>query len=1157
MRVAVAVLVSLLGYFWSSSVEAQNLSPPAVLPGDAAHADAAGRQQKPHIARGSPGYLVVWEDNRSSLANAGINGPYFGRELGSMFDIYAARLDPSGALLDSTPIVISQAPYNQTYPHVAWNGTNWLVVWMTEREGDRYYYDVMAVRVSPSGEILDPTPIVIDQAAGTDQHIVWDVTSDGANWTVIWRDLDDIVFTIDGARIAPDGTVIDVGGKRIRRPEWNRSPFNAELAFAGDSYLVVFEELDDSGSWQIKGQRLSTALDPVGSTFPISLYSPAKPSYPSVASDGTDYLVAWFEDRYYGWAELRGSRVSHAGAVLDPAGIMLTPTANYTQFHPDIVWGGTYYFVAHNYLDGIYVTRVATTGVVVDATPKLVRDGTDPEDQVAITAGVSGGAQLAWNDSTERNDIHAASVTSSAVAATSVAVSVGAPRQSRPRAASSGGEFLVVFRSETSLSNRILAHRVATNGEALTVEPIEVASGATLTNPSVAWNGSNYYVVWESPLEGVRGRIYGRRLNVDGTTAGPPAVLMDGNMPDVAAIGSVFLAVCTYEPVNHNRYTRGVRVGGDGVVIGSPFAIGMNYDVWPRVTPAGTRWLVVWEQNVTHDNPWSRIVGAFVDAAGTPGANFDISDGGYDDTPHVSRGSSSSLVVWAEGDIFGRRILDDGTLLDPPFGFVVTSAPEKQWTPTAAWDGLEWTVDYLDHRNEAYPAQAHGDISATTVAANGIAGGDFAVAASPLPEETPTIAADSAALLFAWSALVNGDPHGNMRITVRTNAACCDDPGTLALDNASVSFVESSAAASVTVTRSGGTSGEVSATASSSDGTATAPSDYAAVNATVTFADGESGSKSVPLTLVGDSSDEPDETFNVTLSSPTGGATLGNATSVVTILDDDTTPLTVESISPDSVPSSGGSIITITGTGFQTGVTLQVGSLDVEVTATTSTNIGAILPALPPGSLYDVVVTNPDATTASLPRALFVHFLDVAPPNPFLPFIETMVRNALSAGCGGGNYCPDAPLTRAQLAVFLLGAKYGSAWLPSPATGEVFADVAATDFAAGWIEQLYAEGITAGCGIAPLRYCPTSTVTRQQIAVFLLRARNGNGYVPPPATGVFDDVAPESLFAPWIERLHAEGITAGCSTDPPLYCPALPNTRGQMAVFLVQTFQLP
>ncbi|HEY3202874.1 MAG TPA: hypothetical protein VGL03_04340 [Thermoanaerobaculia bacterium] len=63
-------------------------------------------------------------------------------------------------------------------------------------------------------------------------------------------------------------------------------------------------------------------------------------------------------------------------------------------------------------------------------------------------------------------------------------------------------------------------------------------------------------------------------------------------------------------------------------------------------------------------------------------------------------------------------------------------------------------------------------------------------------------------------------------------------------------------------------------------------------------------------------------------------------------------------------------------------------------------------------------------------------------------------------------------------------------------------------------------------------------------------------YVPPACSALFADVPCSSPFAEWIEQLYAESVTGGCSTYPLLYCPAAPNTRGQMAVFVTKTFSL-
>ena len=181
-------------------------------------------------------------------------------------------------------------------------------------------------------------------------------------------------------------------------------------------------------------------------------------------------------------------------------------------------------------------------------------------------------------------------------------------------------------------------------------------------------------------------------------------------------------------------------------------------------------------------------------------------------------------------------------------------------------------------------------------------------------------------------------------------------------------------------------------------------------------------------------------------------------------------------------------------------------------------------------------------------------FIDVPPSHPFFQYVETLAANGVTRGCGGAYFCPDASVTRAQMAVFLLKSKFGASHVPPAATGAVFADVPANAFAAAWIEELANMGVTTGCGGG--NYCPGAAVSRRQMAAFLLKTKNGSGYTPPNPVGVFADVPVSDGSASWIEELYAETITGGCLTNPLRYCPDNPNTRGQMAVFLVKTFNL-
>ncbi len=188
-----------------------------------------------------------------------------------------------------------------------------------------------------------------------------------------------------------------------------------------------------------------------------------------------------------------------------------------------------------------------------------------------------------------------------------------------------------------------------------------------------------------------------------------------------------------------------------------------------------------------------------------------------------------------------------------------------------------------------------------------------------------------------------------------------------------------------------------------------------------------------------------------------------------------------------------------------------------------------------------------------MPSRAFAQSFDDVPIDYWaFSFVETLAQNRITAGCGGNNYCPENSVTRAQMAVFLERGINGSDFSPPPASGSVFLDVAATDFAASFIEQLFFDGITAGCGNN--NYCPNDQVTRAQMAVFLLRAVYGAGYSPPAANGIFDDVPLDYWAVRWIEQLAAEGITGGCGGGN--YCPDNRVTRAQMAVFLVRAFNL-
>jgi hypothetical protein len=278
------------------------------------------------------------------------------------------------------------------------------------------------------------------------------------------------------------------------------------------------------------------------------------------------------------------------------------------------------------------------------------------------------------------------------------------------------------------------------------------------------------------------------------------------------------------------------------------------------------------------------------------------------------------------------------------------------------------------------------------------------------------------------------------------------------------------------------------------------------------------------------------------------GQMLASAAASLVVNDQPVLPVIV---APVSVPvGSTGNVASVTLHGGSTYAwTLTGGS----ITSGQGTSQIAFDAASPGTTMQAGVVESAGACDSPVATdAIQVDFLDVPPADPFHDYVIKIARNGITAGCGGGNYCRNASVTRAQMAVFLLKGEHGSAYLPPTCTG-IFGDVMCPSTFANWIEQLSAEGITGGCGGG--NYCPSSPVTRAQMAVFLLKTEHGSSYVPPGCTGVFGDVMCPSAFADWIEQLAAENITGGCGGGN--YCPSNPNTRGQMAVFLTKTFSLP
>jgi hypothetical protein len=305
-------------------------------------------------------FLAVWEENN---------------------DIHGSRIDRFGNLLNTGIIRISTAENVQDAPDVTSGDDDFMAVWEDYRNGN---FDIYASRIDSTGTVLNSLgiPVLVDPSF--DQRNPR-IAFDGTNFLVVWHEVLDSVattFKVEGKRMGRDGNIIDPLPISITTGDKQRY---ADVAFGGGKYLVVWA---DENYWDIYGALVDTN----GTVFPpFSIRTAAgMQQNPVVASDGENFLVVW-EDFETHWpdAHIFGTRVSPTGQVLDPAGIHIAYTYD-TEEHPSVTFDGRNYLVSWNRIvwetGYLYVSRITTSGVILDEDGILITE-VSPYSKTFISAG--------------------------------------------------------------------------------------------------------------------------------------------------------------------------------------------------------------------------------------------------------------------------------------------------------------------------------------------------------------------------------------------------------------------------------------------------------------------------------------------------------------------------------------------------------------------------------------------------------------------------------------------------------------------------------------------------------------------------------------------------------------------------------------------------
>jgi PKD repeat protein len=754
---------------WVCTLSCGHANAQSWLPGDDVIGAAAGEQVRPAVSRGGGGLLLTaWSDRRSYPPDA---SSFF--EFETSADIYGMRLDGSGNPLESVPIVVTQEKAAQLNPKIAWNGSNWLVVFeSTDLNGTGFYYEpsLQAVRVSRNGQVLDSEPIKIRNVlpSGSD----WAVTSNGTHWVIVFQS-SAATTALQALRVTAAGVVEQPSSILVPATYFSRS--DIKVAYTSGVYLLTWTDFSDTMSMRFDDNLVP--LDPAPKTLV------ANGELDGLVASNTQFYVVWLKQRQDFSIVVAGSRVSTAGAMLDGNGRNISGTSS-PQFSstPSLATNGKQFRVSWESNDVVRLARVNAAGAVLDPNGVPIPG---PQQGLIATTG-DGGAQLVWENLSAQfqTDILSAHVTPANSAGPTFPLSTGAPQQNRGDVAVGSSGYLVVYRSDISGLTRIMAQPLDAAGSPTTPQPTTLVQGDNverLGTPTVAWNGSEYFVTWPNAID-----IVGMRVRQDGSPvdAAPRHVINGFGPVDVAALGNLFLVIghqfISGNPefivpvVGRVRGSDGAALDPAGRVIGNSFTQSV------AVTTVGSRWLAVWQQNTNHDNPIATTEGAFINSNGTSTPQFEIygpysSAGGNQIFEVAAAGNANNALViqsdeissTVETDLAARIVNGDGSL-----GATVVMTPwsGNQYRPRVAWDGNQFVVVYNDQKNRFAPftldqLDARSDIFGMRLSATGaiIDPEGFAFSLSPAAEATPNVAAANGVSLLLGSILRNA-PYAAYRI---------------------------------------------------------------------------------------------------------------------------------------------------------------------------------------------------------------------------------------------------------------------------------------------------------------------------------------------------------------------------------------------------------
>ncbi|RKH89168.1 HYR domain-containing protein [Corallococcus sp. AB045] len=634
---------------------------------------------------------------------------------------YPAVLDPiiSPEISPDAPVPTSSRN-SESSPAVAVGNGIYLLAWVINNGTDN---EVVGTRVrSSDGAVLDFSGLLLGTGWGPQSNPA--IASNGSDFLVAWDEASGInAVRVSGATGQRLGSAFAVSVGQGSR----NSP---AITFDGANYFVVWSDSRNTFS-DIYGARVRASDGAVldSSGIPIARLSGAQHS-PAVSFNGSQFLVAWTDDRNSSATDIYGARVSVAGTVVDPAGIAISRAIG-TQSGVSIAAAGDTFFVtwddtrAGAAQSDIYGARVRSAdGVVLD--PQGLALATGPESQVSNSCAFDGSQFLVvWQrTSGSQRDVWGVRVgVDGTVLGQTVALASSLTHaEELPLTVFDGTRFLVVWTDLLDSSKDILGIRVRGSDLAvLDTAPLMLSAEANAEGaPAVAAGADSYLVVWQDTrARPAYSDIYGVRVRAsDGVVLDPVAIPIATGVntqtnPSVSFAEGQFLVTWMDSlPGRSSGYDiLGVRVReSDGVVLeSSPIVISAasNSQFYPRVAAGAGLFFVTWEDYRNGTGGTKDVYGARVrasDGAVLDPAGIAVAVGSYDEgTPAVAFGGGYFLVTWTDyrngssnQDIHAARVrASDGTVADSP-SLPVTTRAEMQRSSAVAFDGTHFLVVWYD-----------------------------------------------------------------------------------------------------------------------------------------------------------------------------------------------------------------------------------------------------------------------------------------------------------------------------------------------------------------------------------------------------------------------------------------------------------------------------